>query len=123
MEIVACRQEIQECKEKAEEAERMEERFDRIGKELQEDWVDAEVTLQVTENDIDAANAIIPSLEQMSPIEEVKEELMEWLLQGGARTVERGLYLNRKLMHLLQTEAGRPLDSVYGGFLRIRRNK
>ena len=113
MEIVSYRQKIQDCKEKADEAERLEERYDKIGKELQEDLVDAEVTLEVTENDIAAANAIIPSLEQMDPIEEVKERLIEWLLQGGTRKVERGLFLNRKLRQLLETEQRRKKHLSY----------
>ena len=106
-EIVSYRQKIQDCKQKADDAEELEECSDKIGKELQADWVDAEVTVEVNENDIDAANAIIPSLEQRIPIKEVEEELTEWLLQRGTRTVDRGIFLNRKLLQLMEAEEKR----------------
>ena len=82
--IVACREELRMCEERAQEAENMEARADRNGLQLQIDWQDAELDLQVTQDDLDAAEFIIPSLERMNPVEDVKAELLEMLLQGGA---------------------------------------
>ena len=51
----------------------------------------------------------------MNPVEEVKEELIEWLLQGGVRRgqVEVGRYLDRKLRSLLQREERRKKHLSY----------
>ena len=113
--IVACREELRMCEERAQEAENMEARADRNGLQLQIDWQDAELDLQVTQDDLDAAEFIIPSLERMNPVEDVKAELLEMLLQGGARwsQVEAGRHLNMLLVSLLQRERRKEKHLIY----------
>ena len=125
-EIAACKEELIVCEKLAQHSEDIEARADSNGLQLQTDWQDAKLELQVAENDLCATEAIIPSLENITPVEDVRGELLEALHQGdgGARWrhFTAGRHLHILLLSLLQNGSVRQdWGNVVAG--RIRRKE
>ena len=83
LEIAICQEKMIVCEELAQHSENMEASAERSGHQYQLDREQADLERQVAEDDQYASAAIIPMLEGITPAQDVREELLEALLQGG----------------------------------------
>ena len=99
------------CEKLAQHSEDIEAGADSSGHQHQLDKEDADLELKVAEDDLYASEAIIPCLESITPVEDVRGELLEALHQGdgGARWrhFTAGRHLSILLLTLLQNSSVR----------------
>ena len=103
------------CEKLAQHSEDMEAGADRSGHQYQLDREQANLELQVAEDDQYASAAIIPLLESITPVEDVRGELLEALHQGDGAArwghFTAGRHLSILLLTLLQNN---PLGQDWG---------
>ena len=78
--------------------ENLEANAEECAQQYQVDREDADLELEVAENDQFAATVIIPMLEDIRPLQDVGEELLRALHQGGAAVAENRLTANNPIL-------------------------
>ena len=108
LKIAVCEEKIVVCEALAQHSEDLEVSAEESGQQYQVDREQADLELEVAENEQYSAAVIIPMLEDITPVRDVGEELLEALLQGGGAVMER------------QLTANNPLMQDWGGNLNVR---
>ena len=126
LEIAACQEKLIVCEKLAQNSEDMEAGADRSGHQYQLDKEQADLELQVAEQDHYASGAIIPLLESITPVEDVRGEILEALHQGDGAAkwghFTAGRHLSILLLTLLQNSSvGQDWGNIVTG--RIKRKE
>ena len=98
LKISICEEKIVVCEALVRHAEDLEANAEESAQQYQVDREEADLELEVAENDQFAATVIIPMLEDIWPLQDVGEELLRALLQGGDAVRENRLTANSLIL-------------------------